>query len=437
MRVLFVSGELIAGDLAYQLKKEGCDVRLYVEDESRKDCLDGMVEKTNDWREELKWVGKDGLIVFDDVGYGEDQDKLRKEGYWVVGGSAGGDKLEEKRHYAQKIFSVCNIGVTDCTDFTDLKKAIAFVRKNKGEWVIKQSGHLSMLNYVGKLKSGKDVVNVLNNYAKNKSHISGINQISLQKKVTGIEIGIARYFNGKDWVGPIEFNIEHKSLFNGDIGPMTGEMGTVMWYDDNEENKLFKATLHKIKPYLKKVGFKGDFDIGFIINGQTLHPLESTCRFGCPSTQLQAELHLSPWNEFLSAVARGELYDLKYKKGYGVIVSVSIPPFPYKGIHSDYYLKGVDILFKEKLTEKELSQLHFEEVAVRKNKNSQKSNYYIAGSNGYNLYVSGFGKTVEKAREEAYAVINKLVIPKMFYRTDIGLKFIQEDQAKLKKWGWI
>jgi hypothetical protein len=49
---LFVSGELIAGDLAYRLKKEGCDVKLYIEDKSRRDCFDGMVKKTKDWRKE-------------------------------------------------------------------------------------------------------------------------------------------------------------------------------------------------------------------------------------------------------------------------------------------------------------------------------------------------------------------------------------------------
>ena len=74
MRVLFVSGELIAVDLCLRLKQEGCKVKLFIEDKSRYDCLDGMVEKTDDWEKELKWVGKNGLIVFDDVGYGEIQD---------------------------------------------------------------------------------------------------------------------------------------------------------------------------------------------------------------------------------------------------------------------------------------------------------------------------------------------------------------------------
>ena len=93
MRVLFVSGELIAGDVAYRLKQEGCEVKLFIEDKSRGDCFVNMVEKTNDWRKELDWVGKDGLIVFDDVGYGKVQDDLRKKGYTVFGGSKESDRF--------------------------------------------------------------------------------------------------------------------------------------------------------------------------------------------------------------------------------------------------------------------------------------------------------------------------------------------------------
>lgn len=53
MRVLFVSGELIAGDLAYRLKLEGCEVKLFIEHPEQKRCLDGFVEKTDDWKKEL------------------------------------------------------------------------------------------------------------------------------------------------------------------------------------------------------------------------------------------------------------------------------------------------------------------------------------------------------------------------------------------------
>ena len=216
MRVLFVSGELIGATLAYKLKKEGCDVRLYIEDESRKDCLEGMVKKTTDWKKELKWVGKEGLIVFDDMGYGEIQDELRAEGYHVVGGSEGGDRLEEDRQFAQEIFRAYGLQVLETISFNDASQAIAFVKKNPKRWVIKQDGHNSALNYVGAMEDGNNVISVLERYYK-----ADIHAISLQKYIDGIEIAAGRYFNGNDWVGPVEVNIEHKRLCNDDIGPMT------------------------------------------------------------------------------------------------------------------------------------------------------------------------------------------------------------------------
>lgn len=431
MRVLFVSGELIAGDLAYRLKKEGCDVKLYIEDESRKDCFGGMIEKIDEWESELKWVGKDGLIVFDEVGYGKKQDKLRRDGYNVVGGSDGGDKLELDRDYGHKIFSTCDIKIVPTADFENIDEAIEFVKKNKGKWVVKQDGHMSFLNYVGEMEDSRDVLSILENYKRYDNRIKNIN---LQQRIDGIEIGVARYFNGNDWAGPIEFNIEHKDLCNGNVGPKTPEMGTVMWYSDDEESKLYKEVLAKLKPFLKHVNFKGDIDINCIVNNDGVFPLEATTRFGTPSTQLQEEIHLSPWKDFLMAIAKGKKYYLKYKKGIGVIITVSIPPFPYRPMDKEFYQKGVDIIFKEDLTSEELESIHFEEVSSKGDGTNQ---YCIAGSNGAILFVSGFGATVEEARKKAYNIISKIVVPKMFYRTDIGLGFINEDQKKLKEWGWI
>lgn len=432
MKVLFVSGELIAGDLAYRLKKEGCEVRLYIKDKSRKDCFDCMLHKIDDWKKEREWVGKDGLIVFDDVGYGKEQDELRSQGYNVVGGSFGGDRLEKERAYGQRIMSVCGIKTLETHDFLEVQDAIDFIKKNKGAWVIKQNGHQSAMTYVGTMEDGGDALCVLESY---KCERKDISSISIQKKACGIEIAAGRYFNGDDWVGPIEINIEHKRLFDGDIGPLTGEMGTLTWYEEDERNKLFQETLAKLKPYLQWANFRGDVDVNCIVNEDSLYPLEVTARFGCPSTQLQTEIHLSPWSEFLMAIAKGKKYSLKYRKGFGVVISIAIPPFPYKSIDPQDYLKGTAVLFHKKLTKEQESHLHFEEVCSKKI--SGKSQLSVAGSNGFIMYVTGFGKTVQEARREAYGLVKNIVIPKMFYRSDIGLRFVQQDEKLLRKWGWI
>lgn len=430
MRILFVSGELIGADLCYRLKQEGNDVKMYIRDPKRRECLDGMVKKTDDWKKELEWVGKKGLIVFDDVGYGRDQDRLRKEGYRVFGGSVLGDRLEKDREYGQKILAKCGVSTLPSFRFGSPKRAAEFLKKHPGQWVIKQNSHQSSLNYVGKVDAGDDVLSVLKKYEE-----IGIQDVDLQKKVIGIEIGVARYFNGKDWVGPIEINVEHKSLFNGGIGPKTGEMGTVMWYTDDESNRLFCQTLAKMKSYLQEIEFRGDIDVNCIIDKNALYPLEVTSRLGCPSTQLQTEIHLSPWTEFLGAVADGKSYELKYKRGFGVVVSVAAPPFPYEGISPVYSSKGVRVFFSRPLSQGERNQVHFEEIS--KDGRVEGKNYYISGSTGFILYVTGFGSSIEKARKGAYRVVEEIVVPKMFYRTDIGVQFAKKDLPLLREWGWV
>lgn len=436
MRILFVSHDFSGADLAYRLQEEGNEVKVFVHDHAHRHAYEGMLNQVDDWRDELTWVGlSDGLIVFDSIGYGETQDELRAQGYSVMGGCAMGDRLEHDRQYGQKIMSVSGIEIVPSVNFDDVEVAIEFLEKNKGFWVIKQNGHIEKtFNYVGRMESSDDVVTILKNYGKNDK--ADCHSIDLQRKVrAGVEIGIARYFNGHDWVGPIEINLEHKGLYNGNLGPKTYEMGTLMWYDDNENNRLFQETLAKLKPALAKGNFRGDVDVNCIINEDGIFPLELTARFGFPAVQLQVELHQSPWGEFLKAVADGQSYDLKYKKEYGIVVLVAVPPFPYDVHTRKYSALGLDVNFKKEFAEEDFDHIHFEEVSLRKN--GCLRDYYVSGKSGFVMHVTGSGKTIKEARVKTYDLVKKIIIPKIFYRTDIGMQFLEEDQDKLRIWGWL
>ena len=429
-RVLFVSGELIAGALVVKLKEEGCDVKLYVDHPEQQQCLRGFVKKIKNWKKELSWVGKEGLIVFDDVGYGEEQDALRKKGYRVVGGSAGGDRLEQDREFGQKILAGVGMQRAPAFNFETCKEAINFIKSRPSYWVLKQNAHQSALTYVGLLRDGSDVISLLENYAK-----KGVKNISLQKKIIGVELSINRYFNGHNWVGPSELTIEHKSLFNDNIGPKTGEMGNLMWYDDNE-GKFFQETLARLKPFLQETNFRGDIDINCLVNEKGVFPIEVTSRFGCPITYSQDVMHLFPWYEFLSAIAEGKNYDFKHREGYCIALTVGLPPFPYEGtIAPEYLSSGLEIFFDGQLTKEEINNLHFESVI--KKKVDGKNRLFVSKSMGYLMFITGYGETVQKSRETLYSLAKNVIIPRMFYRTDIGISFINSDKEKLEKWDWI
>lgn len=431
MKILFITKDMVAPYLAILLKNEGHSVKLFIQDKDRKNNLDLLVDKTDNWKQELEWVDKDGLIIFDNVGYGKIQDSLRKKGFNVFGGSEFGDKLENQREFCNEIFEKYGMKTRILKDFKKIEEAIDYIKENPKAWVIKQNGSmLKSANYVGLFQDGKDTIDVLNNYLHNK-FIDQTN-ITLQEKIEGVEIGVGRYFNGNDWVGPIEINLEHKKFCAGDVGPTTSEMGTLAWYDDNENNKLFQETLSKIKPYLQKINFKGDMEINCIVNETGAYPLEATPRFGSPIVHLQTEIHSSPWGEFLSSIAKGSAYNLNWKRGFGIVLLLALPPFPYKKINKESLSCGLNIYF-DKVSQEEMKHIHFEAVARSNNGNR----YYVSDNNGYILYVTSIGKTPEEARKKAYEITKKIIIPKIMYRNDIATKFIEEDQEKLKKWGYL
>jgi phosphoribosylamine--glycine ligase len=433
MNILFVSNDLIAGNLAYLMTQEGHSVKIFIQDKDRRKNFGNLVEKTTNWRKELTWVGKNGLIVFDDVGFGKDQKELRKAGYAVAGGSELGDKLENDRQYADKIFSDYGIKTMPLKDFSGIDQAITFLKKNKGPWVIKQNGHASKsFNCVGLFPDNCDTINVLENYKKNNK--KDLPVVTLQKKIIGVEIGVGRYFNGHDWTGPIELNIEYKRFFPGDLGPNTGEMGTVAWYDNNEKNKLFQETIAKLKPYLQKIDFRGDFEINFIINKDGAWPLEPTPRFGSPIVHLQSELNNSPWAKFLNAVARGQNYKMNWKRGYGLVLLLAVPPLPYAVKIPGVSSEGINIIFDKEVKNK-MEHIHFEEVSSQ-NKKSSDSQLYISDSRGFVIYVTEVGKTIEEVREKVYGIAQHIHVPKMFYRQDIGLSFANDGINQLKKFGY-
>lgn len=432
LRILFVSRELIAADLAYKLKQEGCNVKLFIETKSERGCFDGLVTKTKNWKSELGWVGKDGLVIFDDVGYGKVQDDLRERGYQVIGGSADGDRLELDRIYGQKIMRQCGIIKNFETRDFPVQAAINFVKKNPGAWVLKQNGHNNALDYVGNTRDGSDVISALENYQRN---FGNSDIVTLQRKVEGVEIAIGRFFNGKSWTGPAVINFEHKHLCNDDIGPFGGETGTLMWYEADESNELFKKTLAKLTPHLQKIGHKGYVDINCIVNKKKVYPLEITSRFGSSTIETQCEIQTSRWSEFFMAMAKGVSYDLKYKKGYCINVALTVPPFPYRTSDKNIINSDVNIFLKKELSANDFSHIHFEGIAAKTL--GGKISYYTAGTLGYVLYITGMGKSIKEARGKVYNIIQKIIIPKMFYRTDIGLRFVRKDKKLLKNWHWI
>ncbi len=435
-KILFISQDFSGSSLCQRLHREGNEVRAFVADPLYRQILDGLVEKTG-LEDGLAWVGRDGLIVVDDVGFGLLQDRLRADGYAVVGGSAGGDLLEDDRPFCQQVLAEHGVKIVPIHYFSSLQDTIAFIRSNPGRWVLKQNGQTDKtFCYVSRFADGSDMLDMLEYYARKNAGCD--THFILQQFIDGVEIGVGRYFNGHDWLGPIELNIEHKNLFPGDLGPKTFEMGTLMWYDQDENNRLFREVLARLAPYLRQINFRGDFEINCMVNEHGAFPLEATSRFGYPAVELQSAIHRSSWTSFLGAVARGESFNLEWRQGYGIVVLLAVPPFPfYQRVELRRPLAlGLKIHFLEEPNDEDLRHIHLEEITAQRDEQGRET-YHTHSDTGYIMHVSGMGATVADAQKDVYRRIDNIYIPKMFFRSDIGAQFLERDRMLLEKWGYL
>ena len=423
LKFLFVSWESLSGDLAWQIKNEGHEVKVYVKSEEDQDVYDGFLEKVSDWKLHIDWAD---VIVFDDVGFGSVADDLRKKGKLVVGGSVYTDKLEEDREFGQYEMKKNGLLILPHWDFDDYDAALTFIEQNPGRYVYKPSGSLSSntkgILFLGREEDGRDLYEIIR--SNKKVLAKKAKQFQLQKFASGVEIAVGAFFNGNDFIYPININFEHKKLFPGDIGPFTGEMGTLMYW--SQPNTIFKTTLEKFKPALKNSGYVGYIDINCIANARGIYPLEFTTRFGYPTISVQMEGVLSEWGDFLYKIASGLPYDLKTKKGFQIGVVCVVPPFPFNDKVEIEIYRDLSIIF----TKSSLEGVHLGDVKLI------DGEWRIAGNSSYALVITGSGTTVEDARKQAYSRVEGILLQNMFYRTDIGLKW-SEDGDKLYTWGFL
>jgi phosphoribosylamine---glycine ligase len=422
-KFLFISLTGLISDIAWQVAKEGHAVKYFIADEKDRDIADGFVPKIASWENEVEWAD---VIVFDDtLGQGAVAQRLRAQGKRVVGGTPYTDRLEDDRSFGQEELKKAGVNILPYREFDNFDDATAYVRANPERYVIKPSGAAASPKrrlFVGDEEDGQDVIRVLEAYKK--SFPDEIKVFQLQRRVTGVEIAVGAFFNGREFIYPINVNFEHKKLFPGNIGPSTGEMGTAMFWSG--PNRLFNSTLKKMEPRLAEEGYVGYIDLNCIVNGNGIYPLEFTARFGYPTISIQQEGMTTPIGQFLAELAAGTA-KLKVKSGFQIGVRIVVSPFPFDDDATFHSVsKNAAILFKKGIPE----EVHLEDAK------QLDGQWYVAGTSGVVLVVCGVGQTMRQAQAQAYSRIRNIMIPDMYYRDDIGERWF-EDHDKLHTWGYL
>lgn len=429
MRFLGIGKDASLGDMYLGLIRAGHEVKTYVESPEWRCILGGMIHIVEDWREELDWVrAEDGIIIFERADMGELQDQLRRDGFRVIGGSAFGDRMENDRAFGQACMRAAGMKTARSHGFTDFKTALAFIKAHPHRYVFKLNGsaYASSCNVVGEMEDGADIAALIARHDQAWPHDT-VPDFILMDHVTGVEVGIGAYFNGEQFLDAVVMDWEHKRFFPGDMGELTGEMGTLLTYRNGEP--LFEATLAKMAEQLRSGGYVGYININTIVNGDGIWPLEFTCRFGYPGAAICSTLHLEGWDTLFARMTARDSLCFPTRDGFATGVVLTVPPFPHAEEFTEE-AKGLSVLFRRPLASEDWHHLQMSEVEMVDNR------LVTTGGLGSLMAVTGIGDTVEESRDAAYARCRNIVVPGLRYRNDIGARFLEKDRALMQQWGY-
>jgi phosphoribosylamine--glycine ligase len=174
------------------------------------------------------------------------QDQLRAEGFRVVGGSALGGRLEQERAFGQSVLREAGLAVADSVSFPHPATALEWLARHPGRYVLKHDT-AGRNTFVGEHPHGADVAFMLRQ--------AGDGRRLLMDRIEGVKVGVGAYFDGAEFMHPPCVDFEHKRFFPGDMGEMTGGMGTLASCEG--AGPLFEATLGRIAPRLAEAGHVG------------------------------------------------------------------------------------------------------------------------------------------------------------------------------------
>lgn len=367
----------------------------------------------------IEWA--DLIVLADNTCYLDMLEPYRLAGYPIVGPSVEAANLELDRAAGQAAMKRAGLKIIPSREFHDYDAAARFVEKHPTFLVSKPSGDADKaLSYVA--PNAAALLYMFERWARNEKYARDAKAYGfiLQEKKSGCEMAVGGWFGPHGWSRHFYENFEYKKLMAGDLGPNTGEMGTLSMY--TKKSKLADIALKPMTKHLKALDYVGFCDIsGMIDEHGDFWPFEFTMRPGWPTFHNQVATHEGDPAQWMVDLLKGR-DTLKVKEGVACVsVVLAIPDFPYSKLTNKevsnipVYLNDAD---KRAV---HLSEVQLGEAFVQVGEKPVKMPCYVT-SGDYVAVVTGLGDTITGARRSAYATVRKIKMPAdPFYRPDIGV----------------
>ncbi len=333
-------------------------------------------------------------------------DAFKAEGMSIFGPAKDAAQLEGSKSFSKDFMKKYGVKTAEYEVFQEVDNALEYIKSCSFPIVIKADG----------LAAGKGVVictekqeaeKTLKDFMVDDIFKGSGKKVIIEEFLDGVEASILSITDGNVII-PFLSSKDHKCIFDNDLGPNTGGMGTIAPnpYCTDEVLKVFNeeiltATLKGIQE--EKMDYCGIIFFGIMITKKGTYLLEYNVRMGDPETQVVLPLMKTDFLELIELAIKGKLSEAKveFQEGNACCIVAASEGYPTA------YKTGYPITI-----------------------GSVKGKVFIAGgvdkddeivtSGGRVLSTVAIGKTLEEAIINSYEDMKAVNFKGMYFRKDIG-----------------
>lgn len=363
--------------------------------------LDGIVNFAKETGIDYAVVAPDDPLVLGCV------DRLNEIGIPCFGPNAKAAIIEGSKAFSKDLMKKYDIPTAQYEIFTDIDKALDYVKTAPMPTVIKADG-LALGKGVIIAQSREEAVEAVTDMMANAKFGKSGSTVVVEEFLTGPEVSVLAFTDG-NVVKPMVSSMDHKRAGDNDTGLNTGGMGTIApnpYYTEDVAKecmeKIFLPTINAMN--VEGRSFKGCLYFGLMLTPNGPKVIEYNCRFGDPETQVVLPLLESDLLTVMQATTNGTLADteVQFSDKHACCVVTASAGYP------ESYQKGFEITFTEEA----------------------EKHTYVAGAKleGDKLVTSGgrvtgttaVADTLADAIKEAYRIADGVKFEKAYRRSDIG-----------------
>lgn len=344
-------------------------------------------------------------------------DAFEAAGLKCFGPHQAAAQLEGSKTFTKEFLARHSIPTAAYASFTDIDKAVAYIKKVGPPIVIKADGLAAGKGVVLAAYEDTAIQTVHDMLAANAFGDAG-HRVVIEEWLQGEEASFIVMVDGQHSL-PLATSQDHKARDNGDTGPNTGGMGAYSPAPVVTPELHDRIMREVITPTVEGMAAEGMPYTGFLYAGLmiaadgTPNVLEYNCRFGDPETQpimmrLQSDLVA------LCEAALGGALDN---------VSAQWDPRPSLGVvmaaggYPGSVRKGDVISLPSKVADG-CKVFHA---------GTTEQNGDIVTAGGRVLCACALGTTISDAQAKAYKLVDQITWQDVYYRTDIGYRAIARE----------